>query len=149
MYSFPDLELVCCSMSSSNYCFLTCIQISQEAGQVVWYSHLFQNFPVYGDPYMVDLIWHYRGSKWCSQFDYLKCAETCWRVTIFIKSRSLFLRSLHWQKRYFVSVLHGSNKDFKWWEPGLCTIRQIESLNMKIIKDYNFAKWAGKKIINY
>ena len=32
-------------MSSSNYCFLTCIQISQEAGQVVWYSHFFQNFP--------------------------------------------------------------------------------------------------------
>ena len=32
-------------MSSSNFCFLTCIQISQEAGQVVWYSHLFQNFP--------------------------------------------------------------------------------------------------------
>jgi len=36
-----------CSMSSSNCCFLTCIQVSQEAGQVVWYSHLFQNFPVY------------------------------------------------------------------------------------------------------
>ena len=32
-------------MSSSNCCFLTCIQISQEADQVVWYSHLFQNFP--------------------------------------------------------------------------------------------------------
>ena len=32
-------------MSSSNCCFLTCIQVSQEAGQVVWYSHLFQNFP--------------------------------------------------------------------------------------------------------
>ena len=32
-------------MSSSNCCFLTCIQGSQEAGQVVWYSHLFQNFP--------------------------------------------------------------------------------------------------------
>ena len=32
-------------MSSSNYCFLTCIQVSQEAGQVFWYSHLFQNFP--------------------------------------------------------------------------------------------------------
>ena len=41
MYSFS----VCCSISSSNCCFLTCIQISQEAGQVVWYSHLFQNFP--------------------------------------------------------------------------------------------------------
>src|SRR5574339_547774 len=32
-------------MSSSNCCFLTCIQISQEAGQVVWYSRFFQNFP--------------------------------------------------------------------------------------------------------
>ena len=32
-------------MSSSTCCFLTCIQISQEAGQVVWYSHLFKNFP--------------------------------------------------------------------------------------------------------
>ena len=32
-------------MSNSNCCFLTCIQISQEAGQVVWYSHLFKNFP--------------------------------------------------------------------------------------------------------
>ena len=29
----------------SNCCFLTCIQISQEADQVVWYSHLSQNFP--------------------------------------------------------------------------------------------------------
>ena len=45
-YSFPDLEPVCGSMSTSNCCFLTtCIQISQEAGQVLWYSHLFQNFP--------------------------------------------------------------------------------------------------------
>ena len=34
-----------CPMFSSNCCFMTCIQISQEAGQVVWYSHLFQNFP--------------------------------------------------------------------------------------------------------
>ena len=32
-------------MSSSNDCFLTCIQISQEASQVVWYSHVSQNFP--------------------------------------------------------------------------------------------------------
>ena len=32
-------------MSSSKCCFLTCIQISQEAGKVVWYFHLFKNFP--------------------------------------------------------------------------------------------------------
>ena len=45
MNSFPNLEPVCCYMSGSNYCFLTCIQISQEASQVVWYSHLLKNFP--------------------------------------------------------------------------------------------------------
>ena len=45
MYSFHNFEPVCCYMSNSNCCFLTCVQISQEAGQVIWYSHLFQNFP--------------------------------------------------------------------------------------------------------
>ena len=45
MYSLSSLEPDCYSMYSSNCCFLTCIQISQESGQVVWYSHLFQNFP--------------------------------------------------------------------------------------------------------
>ena len=44
-YFFPNLEPVCCSMSSSNCCFLTCILISQEAGQEVWYSHLLKSFP--------------------------------------------------------------------------------------------------------
>ena len=32
-------------MSGSNCFFFTCIQVSQEAGKVVWYSHLFKNFP--------------------------------------------------------------------------------------------------------
>ena len=45
MYSFPNLESVHCSMSGSNCCFLTCIQIPQEAGQVVWHSHLLKSFP--------------------------------------------------------------------------------------------------------
>ena len=49
MYSLvillPNLEPVCCSMSSSNCFFLTCIQVSQEAGKVVWHSHLLKNFP--------------------------------------------------------------------------------------------------------
>ena len=55
--SFPYLEPVCCSMSSSNWCFLTCIQISQEAGQVIWYSHLLNNFPVCCDPHS-QRLWH-------------------------------------------------------------------------------------------
>ena len=45
MYSLEVHLFLCFSMSSSNCCFLTCIQISQEAGQVVRYSYLFQNFP--------------------------------------------------------------------------------------------------------
>ena len=40
-----QLEPVHCSMSGSNYCFLTCIQVSQEASKVVWYFHLCKNFP--------------------------------------------------------------------------------------------------------
>ena len=43
MYSFPNCEAVCCSMSRSNCCFLNSIHISQEAGQVVWYSHLLKH----------------------------------------------------------------------------------------------------------
>ena len=45
MYSFPNFERVCCSMFSSNCCFLICIQVLQEAGKVVWHSHLFKNSP--------------------------------------------------------------------------------------------------------
>ena len=45
MYFFPNLEPVSCSISSSNYCFLTCIQVSQRAGRVTWYSYLLKNFP--------------------------------------------------------------------------------------------------------
>ena len=50
MYSLdvllPCLEPVCCSMSSSNYCILTCIQFSQETSKVVKY--LFKKFPWFG-----------------------------------------------------------------------------------------------------
>ena len=34
-----------CLLFHVQFCyFLTCIQVSQEAGPVVWYAHLFQNF---------------------------------------------------------------------------------------------------------
>ena len=42
---------------SSNCCFLTCIQISQEAGKVVGYSYLLKNFPVCCDP-QSQRLWH-------------------------------------------------------------------------------------------
>ena len=51
MYSFPNFERVFCSMSGASCCFLTCTQLSQDAGQVVWYSRLLKNFPVCYDPH--------------------------------------------------------------------------------------------------
>ena len=44
MYSLPDLELVCCSMSSSNCCFLTAYRFLRRQAKVVLYSDLFKNF---------------------------------------------------------------------------------------------------------
>ena len=40
-------------MAGSNCCFLTCIQISQEVDKIIWYSHLFKNFPWFGVIYIV------------------------------------------------------------------------------------------------
>ena len=48
MYSFLNLEPVCGSMSSSIVASWPA-QFSQEAGQVIWYSHLFQNFPQFAE----------------------------------------------------------------------------------------------------
>ena len=45
MHSFPNFELVRCSMFIPNYCILTFIQAYQEADKMVWYSHIFKNFP--------------------------------------------------------------------------------------------------------
>ena len=45
MYSLPNFEPVFCSMSGFDCYFLACIQVSQEAGKVVWYSHLLNNLP--------------------------------------------------------------------------------------------------------
>ena len=47
----PNFEPLQCSMSGSNCCFLTYIQISQEAGKVVWYSYLLSMFHSCSDPH--------------------------------------------------------------------------------------------------
>ena len=45
MFSFPNLEPVHCSISSLAVAFWPAYRVSQEAGKVVWYSHLIKNFP--------------------------------------------------------------------------------------------------------
>ena len=99
MYTFPYLEPVCCSMSSSNCCFLTCIQISQEAGQVVWYSHLFQNFPQFVVIHTVkgfgivnkaevdvflELSCFFWWSNGCWQFAFSKSSLNIWKFTVHV-----------------------------------------------------------------
>ena len=60
-----SLDIPFPSMFGSNCCFLSCIQVSQEAGKVVWYSHLFKNFPVCCDPHSQ--------RPWCSQWHRSRC----------------------------------------------------------------------------
>ena len=43
-------------MSGSNCCFFSCTQVSQEAGKVVWYSHLFKNIPQFVLIYTVKIF---------------------------------------------------------------------------------------------
>ena len=56
MYFFPNLEPFC-SMSGSYCCILTCIQVSQVAGNVAWYSQLFKNFPQFVRIHTVKSFW--------------------------------------------------------------------------------------------
>ena len=56
MNFFLNFEPDHCSMSGSNHCFLTWIQIFQEASQVVWYSHLFKNFPQFSVIHIVKVF---------------------------------------------------------------------------------------------
>ena len=57
MYSFPNFEPIHCFMSGSNCCFLTYIQVSQEADKVVWYSHLVKKEGLYPTQ------WHLEDTK--------------------------------------------------------------------------------------
>ena len=99
---FPNFEPVRCSMSGSNCCFLTCIQISQEAGKVVWYSHFLKNFlqfvvihtvKVFGvvnkaeiDVYLELLL--FLCSNRCWQFD-------LWFLCLFSSSLNIWTISVH------------------------------------------------------
>ena len=110
MYSFPYLEPVCYSMSSSNCCFLTCIQISQEADQVVCYFHLVKNFPqfvvirtvkgfevvnkaevdVFSGNFML-----FQWSNRCWQFDLWFVCLQCWRPRF-----DPWVRKMPWRRKW-------------------------------------------------
>ena len=115
-YSFPNLEPVCCSMSSSNCCFLTCIQISQEAGQVVWYSHLLKNIPQFVVIHTVKgfgvinkadrcfsgtlLLFQWSSRRWQCSLAFSKSSLNIWKFTVDI----LLKPGLENFECYFASV---------------------------------------------
>ena len=124
------LESVCCSMSSSNCGFLTCIQISQKAGQVVWYSRLFQNFPqftvihtvkVFGivNKAEVDVFLQLTcffndpadvGNLISCSFSFSKTSLNIWKVTAYV----LLKPSLENFNHYFASVWDECNFVVVW-----------------------------------
>ena len=95
-------------MSRSNCCFLTCIQISQEAGQVVWYSQSLSEFStVYCDPHSqrlgivnkaeIDVFLELLLFPWSSGY---------WQFNIISFCLIYLFRHLTWQ------ILQKSNFDF-------------------------------------
>ena len=82
MYSFPNLEPVCCSMFDSNCCFLTCIQVSQKPGKVVWYSHLFKNFPQFVLIHIVKVFSVVNEAEVDGFWNFLPVSMTQWMLAI-------------------------------------------------------------------
>ena len=68
-------------MSGSNCCFLTCIQISQEAGKVVWYLRLLKNIPQFVLIYCVSK-WRYSIESGTEEF----------KVQGVLQARDIYLR---------------------------------------------------------
>ena len=69
-------------VSSAHLRLLTCIQISQEAGKVIWYSHLFKNFPVCCESHS-QRLWHSQWSR-CFSGTLLLFLWTsgCWQLDL-------------------------------------------------------------------
>ena len=113
-------------MSSSNCCFLTSIQISQEAGQVVWYPHLLKNFPQFTvihtvkhfsivNKAKVDVFLEFH----CFFYDPMDVGNLTFGSFAFCKS------SVYIWKFLFLVLLKPSLKDFEYdldsvWNEGNC-----------------------------
>ena len=105
MYSFSYLEPVCCSMSSSNCCLLTCIQVSQEAGLVVWYSHLLKNFPVCCDSHS-QRLWHSQLNRAkCFFWNSLAFPMIQWMLANLISGSSAFSKTSLNIRKFTVHIL--------------------------------------------
>ena len=126
-YSFHSFEPVSCSISGSKCCFLICIQVSQEIGKVVWYSHLFKNFPVFA--FFFFLIHTVKGFSIdnkaevgfsCILFFFLWSIECC---NLICGSSAFSLLSLYIWKLWVCVLLKPSLKDFEYNFASMCNER--------------------------
>ena len=117
-------------MSSSNCCFLTCIQISQQAGKVIWYSRLFENvlqfvvihtvkgFGVVNeaevDVFMKSSCFSYDpmdvGNLISGSFSFSESSITIWKFSVYVLLKS----SLENFEHYFASMWDECNCVIVW-----------------------------------
>ena len=74
-------------MSSFNCSFLTCIQVLQEAGKVVWYSHLLKNFPQFVMIYAIKGFSTVNEADVFLEFSSLFLwSNECWQFDLWVES---------------------------------------------------------------
>jgi len=132
-------------MSSSNCCLLTCIQVSQGTGKVVWYSHILKNFPVCCDPHIRGLTIvneaEVDGIFWNS----LAFSMIQWNVGYLISDSSAFSKpSLYIWKLSVHILLKPTMKDFEhnltsMWNEHDCTVVWM-FFDIALLWDWN-EKW--------
>ena len=124
-------------MSSSNCCFLTCIPISQGAGQVVWYFHLFKNFPQFivirtvkgfsivneADVFLEFSCFFYDpvdvGNLISGSSAFSKSSLNIWKFMVHVWLKPGFENFEH----YFASVWDECNCAVVWWLFGIAFLR--------------------------
>ena len=168
MSSFPNFEPTSCSMSSSNCCFLICIQVSQESGKVVQYSHLFKNFSVCCKPHSqgfgvvsgaeLDIFLEFScffydpmdvGDLISGSSAFLKSSFYIWKFLVHIHFPCLtkiFLWKHHWSAiRFSVSLASHPSLSGKTF-PGFSVSHQRESTQIgNLLRSYLSSKkrWEG------
>ena len=127
MYTFPNFEPVHCSMPRFNCCFLTCIQVSQKVGKVIWYSHLFKNFPQFPVVYTVKV---FRIVNEAEAYAFLELSCFFYDPTDVgnvISASSAYSKSSLYIWKFLVHMLKPSLKDFEYyfasvWNEGNCAV---------------------------
>ena len=121
-------------MSGSNCWFLICIQVSQEAGKVVWYSHLLRNFPQFSVIHTVKGFGVVNEAEVDVFLGFLCFLHDPMNVENFISGSSAFSKSSLYILKFSIHVLlKPSLKDFEYslasmWDE--CHWDEYRSLNI-------------------